>query len=434
MIYRIIILSIQIILLLSILTLIFTNPFVVSLDIKNFKYSFSSNLLAGVTIFFLTLFYFAIYIFFKSKFSINNFILKNKYKKLEKGYFYFVEAMISVANKDNKNAIKFHKKMNSFLKDDRSLSLLLKSEVYKIERKYTELSEVYETMLKTKKTEALGYRGLMEQNLKDHDYHHAFLYGEKLFNINPSIEKLYETLIYIAAKTKNWNQIVLLSDKAYAKKIISKEIMNENKSIGYYEIAIIKSASDFKDAIKNITKALDLKKNFPPFVKLHLELLSKINNISLLKKVIKKYWINNPNQLLRSIITQIIIDNNLGDLNFINQIVKNNIDYEESKKMLIFFAIQNENWSLARLNIQGLIGPNPTKEICLFMADIELGENNDKQKSDSWVLRSENLMLEKKWVCRITNQTQEEWKSLSDSGYFNSLVFNNPKMIDNNNN
>ena len=28
------------------------------------------------------------------------------------------------------------------------------------------------------------------------------------------------------------------------------------------------------------------------------------------------------------------------------------------------------------------------------MADIELGENNDKQKSDSWIMRSENLIEE----------------------------------------
>ena len=372
--------------------------------------------------------------FFKSKFSINNFILKNKYKKLEKGYFYFVEAMISVANKDNKNAIKFHKKMNSFLKDDRSLSLLLKSEVYKIERKYTELSEVYETMLKTKKTEALGYRGLMEQNLKDHDYHHAFLYGEKLFNINPAIEKLYETLIYIAAKTKNWNQIVLLSDKAYAKKIISKEIMNENKSIGYYEIAIIKSASDFKDAIKNITKALDLKKNFPPFVKLHLDIVSNLNNIAQLKKFIKKYWYSNPNFLLRSIITQIINKNKIDDLLFINQVIRSNSDYEESKKLLIFFAIKNKEWEVARNNIMGLIGSNPSREICLFMSDIELGENNDKQKSDSWLMRSENAPNENLWICSITNKSQYEWNSLSDSGHFNSLVLSSSKMISKNNN
>ena len=48
-----------------------------------------------------------------------------------KGYLYFVDAMIAVANKDNKLATKSHKKMNYYLKDDPSLSLLLKSEVLK---------------------------------------------------------------------------------------------------------------------------------------------------------------------------------------------------------------------------------------------------------------------------------------------------------------
>jgi len=428
--YKLISFFLQLILLLTIISFIFSNPFTISLDIDNFKYSFSSNFFAGIVLTFILVFYILMYLIFKSRLSINNYFLKNKYKKLEKGYFYFVEAMIAIANKDNKNAVKSHKKMNTYLKDDPSLSLLLKSEVYKIERKYPELSDVYETMLKSKKTEALGFRGLMEQNLKNQDYHHAFLYGEKLFNINPSIEKLYDTLVYIAARTKNWNQLILLSDKAYSKKIIDRYIYNENKSIGYYEIAKIKSDGSYKEAIRNITKALDLKKNFPPFIKLHLELLTKLNNISLLKKMIKKYWSINPSSVLRSIIIQIILDNKLDNLNFINQIIKNTNDYEESKKMLIFFAIRNQEWQVARSNISGLIGSNPTKEICLFMADIELGENNDKQKSDSWILRSENLIVENIWMCKITNQSQEEWNSLSDSGYFNSLVLNNPKMID----
>ena len=56
--------------------------------------------------------------------------------------------------------------------------MLLKSEVYKIEKRLPELIDVYETMIKSNKTEALGYRGLMEQNLNNGDYHHAFLYGE----------------------------------------------------------------------------------------------------------------------------------------------------------------------------------------------------------------------------------------------------------------
>ena len=433
MIYRLVSFVIQLLILITILTFIFTNPFIISIDISDYKYSFSSNIFSGVLLTFLLITYLTIYIFFKSRFSFNKLLLKNKYKRLEKGYFHFVEAMIAIANKDNHNASKSHRKMNSYLKDDPSLSLLLKSEVYKIEKKYSELEDVYETMLKSKKTETLGYRGLMEQNLNNQDYHHAFLYGEKLFTLNPSIDKLYETLIYIIAKTKNWHQLLTISDKAYSKKIINKDTLNENKSIGYYEIAKVKYSVNINDALKNIKKAIDLKKNFPPFIKLHLELLAQSNNIQLLKKMIKKYWSQDPNPASRSVITQIILNNKLGDLIFINQIIKNSYNNDESKKLLIYFAIKNEDWKIARSNIIGLIGAHPTKEVCLFMADIELGENNDKQKSDSWILRSENSILDDIWVCKITNQHQKEWNSLSDSGYFNSLVLSNSKMIDSKN-
>ena len=81
-----------------------------------------------------------------------------------------------------------------------------------------------------------------------------------------------------------------------------------------------------------------------------------------------------------------------------------------------------------------MIGVNPSKEICYFMSDIELGENNDKQKSDAWIMRAENAKLENSWICRITNQSQEEWSSLSDSGNYNSLVWSSPMMIKQNSN
>ena len=125
--------------------------------------------------------------------------------------------------------------------------------------------------------------------------------------------------------------------------------------------------------MKNIKKAIDLKKNFPPFIKLHLELLAQSNNIQLLKKMIKKYWSQDPNPASRSVITQIILNNKLGDLIFINQIIKNSYNNNESKKLLIYFAIKNEI-AIARSNIIGLIGAHPTKEVCLFMTDIELGK------------------------------------------------------------
>ena len=431
--YRFSIFTIQLLLLIIALTFIFTNPFIISLDIGNLKYSFSSNLFFIILISLVFILFLVFYLFFRTRLSLGKYLLKNKYKKIEKGYLYFVDAMIAIANKDNKTAIKSHKKMTSYLKDDPSLSLLLKSEVLKIEKKFPELNNIYEDMIKSKKTEALGYRGLMEQNLKNHDYHHAFLYGEKLFYLNPNIEKLYETLVFIAAKTKNWNQLILLSDRAFSKKIINKNDYNENKSIGYYEIAKIKFDSDPKDSLKNILKAIELKKNFPPYIKLHLEIFANLYNKKSLSKLIKKYWNISQTSLLRSIITKILIKNDLSEIKFINDLVKNNLNSDESKKLLVYFAIKNLNWDLARENILGIIGANPSKEICYLMSDIELGENNDKQKSDAWIMRAENASNEDTWICKITNQTQNEWSTLSNSGNYNSLVWTSYKMLRQNN-
>ena len=122
-----------------------------------------------------------------------------------------------------------------------------------------------------------------------------------------------------------------------------------------------------------------MKKNFPPYVKLHLEITAALNDKRNLKKLIKKYWSLNPSSLLRSIIIKILNDNDLTDIKFVNEIIKNNAGEEESKKLLIYFAIKNLKWDIARENIIGMIGSSPSRDICYFMSDIELGENNDKQ-------------------------------------------------------
>ena len=429
---RLVIFLIQISIIIGIVSIVISNTFVVSFDIGEYQYSFSSNLFFSLIAFLLVILYIIQYIFFKTRFSFQRYLFVQKYKRLQKGYNYFVDAMIAIANKDHKLAISSNNKMDSYIKDDPGLSLLLKSEVFKIEKKYDQLSKVYEEMIKKTNTQTLGYRGLMEQNLKNQDFHHAFIYGEKLFSLNPQIEKLYETLVQIISKTRNWNQLVVISDKAYSKRIINEETAKENKSIAFYEIAKIKMHSDVNDSLNFMQKAMRLKRNFPPYIKLYLEILLLNDKLAQTKKIIKKFWVEKPSSSLRNVITSILKTNNLDNIDFIQYIVDKNINNIESKKLLVDFAIYLNQWNIARNNIKGLIGANPTQEICLFMADIELGEFNDIQKSESWKLRAQNAELEYFWICNITNMSQKNWSALSDSGYFNSLEWRRPKMLNQN--
>ena len=58
-----------------------------------------------------------------------------------------------------------------------------------------------------------------------------------------------------------------------------------------------------------------------------------------------------------------------------------------------------------------------------------MGELNDIQKRDAWMLRAENSNLDEIWICQITNISQNNWSSVSESGHFNSLEWRRPKML-----
>ena len=219
-------------------------------------YTFSSNLLLFLIVLIIVLAFIIQFFYFKSRYRIQRYFLLKDNKKLHKGYGYFVDAMISIANGDKKNAVIASNNMKKLLKNEQGLSMLLNSEIFKIEKKYHELSILHEEMIKNKKTQTLGYKGLMEENINKEDYHHAFIYGEKLFQLNPHIDKLYSTLVSIISKTRNWSQLISISKDAYNKKIIESKLFNQNTAIALYEISKIKKLNRSRSGGTNRRKDL----------------------------------------------------------------------------------------------------------------------------------------------------------------------------------
>ena len=426
---KFIVIVLQIIFVIFIVSFLINNSFIISFEVKDLIYSVNSSYISIIILFFLLIIFFFQSFYFKAKFLLSKFNISKKIKQKEKGYNSFVSGMIALANKDYKRAIQESKKVSTYLESEKSLSLLLKSEVYKLENKFTELNQVFEEMIKTESTKNLGYRGLMELYLRSQDYHHAFIYGEKLFNNNPYIEKIYDTLVNIVVKTNNWQQLIILSDKAYDKKIINKKNYYENKSIGFYEIAKIKFLSEPKEAIHFVEKSLNLRKNFPPYVKLFLDLLIHEKKYTVAKKYIKKVWVQNPHPDYKDSIFLLAKHLKSNNLELANYITNSSINLEASKILLVEASINDKKWDNARKNIIDLIDIEPSKEICLLMAEIEKGESNNIQKVNSWTLRSRNGNLNNIWVCKLSNKSQLRWSSLAESGYFNSLEWRKPTML-----
>ena len=428
--FKILSITVQTSIILILVLAVFNNSFIISFEIKDFIYSVSSTYIFIPLLIFFVLIFLLQTFYFKTKFSFSKFIAIKKLQNKEKGYNAFVSGMIALANKDYKRAILESKKISNHLDDNPSLALLLKSEIFKVEKKYDELSVVYEDMSKNKHTENLGYRGMMEQYLRAQDYHHAFIYGERLFNNNPFIEKIYDTLVSIIAKTNNWQQLLIISDRAFSKKIIDKKVYEENKSIGFFEIAKIKQLSEIEESLKYMQKALKFRKNFPPYIKLYINLLIQNKNYNLAKKSIKKAWNELPHAEYKESILSLAAHLEIEMLELVEYIAGTSYKNEESIILMVEALIESKKWDDARNQIKDLLDVRPKKEVCLLMAKIEEGDSGDVQKINAWTQRAKDGAANNIWICTISKKSQQTWSSVSEAGYFNSLEWRQPIMLD----
>ena len=428
--FRILSITVQTSIILILVLVVFNNSFIISFEIKDFIYSVSSTYIFIPLLIFLVLIFLLQTFYFKTKFSFSKFIAIKKLQNKEKGYNAFVSGMIALANKDYKRAILESKKISNHLDDNPSLALLLNSEIFKVEKKYDELSVVYENMSKNKHTENLGYRGMMEQYLRAQDYHHAFIYGERLFNNNPFIEKIYDTLVSIIAKTNNWQQLLIISDRAFSKKIIDKKVYEENKSIGFFEIAKIKQLSEIEESLKYMQKALKFRKNFPPYIKLYINLLIQNKNYNLAKKSIKKAWNELPHAEYKESILSLAAHLEIEMSELVKYIAGTSYKNEESTILMVEAFVESKKWDDARNQIKDLLDVRPKKEVCLLMAKIEEGDSGDVQKINAWTQRAKDGAANNIWICTISKKSQQTWSSVSEAGYFNSLEWRQPIMLD----
>ena len=428
--FRILSITVQTSIILILVLAVFNNSFIISFEIKDFIYSVSSTYIFIPLLIFFVLIFLLQTFYFKTKFSFSKFIAIKKLQNKEKGYNAFVSGMIALANKDYKRAILESKKISNHLDDNPSLALLLKSEIFKVEKKYDELSVVYEDMSKNKHTENLGYRGMMEQYLRAQDYHHAFIYGERLFNNNPFIEKIYDTLVSIIAKTNNWQQLLIISDRAFSKKIIDKKVYEENKSIGFFEIAKIKQLSEIEESLKYMQKALKFRKNFPPYIKLYINLLIQNKNYNLAKKSIKKAWNELPHAEYKESILSLAAHLEIEMSELVKYIAGTSYKNEESIILMVEAFVESKKWDDARNQIKNLLDVRPKKEVCLLMAKIEEGDSGDVQKINAWTQRAKDGAANNIWICTISKKSQQTWSSVSEAGYFNSLEWRQPIMLD----
>ena len=349
-----------------------------------------------------------------------------KEKNFEKGINAIVKAMAAISNNDQKEVVFQSKKIEQYLKNN-SISLIIKAESAKRSKKFIVAEENYNKMLSNEDTKILGLRGLLEQNLKSQDYHHALIYAEQIYNINSKLDWIYKTILEIMIKTKNWQKLIYINNDAQKKKIISQNKKSQYNAIAKYEIALIKEQASIREALDLLKEANRERPNFPPIAKKLVSLLIQNNEIAKAKKVLATSWYNFPHQILFEEIIKIAEVSNINIVNYVNKLTSSKSNEYESIIAKTKANIIEKKWDEAKNLLKTILTSRPNKTICVLMSEIELGISGNSQKANSWISRSNLGEPEKSWICKEYGSIQDNWASININGLFDTLEWTWPK-------
>ena len=305
------------------------------------------------------------------------------------------------------------------LNDTPLLILLeLQNSLYKGEQNHT--FTLLNKMLEIKVLKPLAIKSLIAYSIKNKD--------QNLFNnmLNKSLDRVIDLswiqkdIFKFCIQNNNWNDLSnYLEKKISASSKTNKELL----SITYFQTALrhyyLKETNNAK---KFLRKAIQLNNFFPPFMELYCK-LNLAKNQNQLIKILKKYWLINPNPNIEQCLENSFTDKNaLSKLKIISKIlVKNNHLYY---KYLILGKLKYKAkiWGSSKSDLKKSISFKPSKEAYLFLYKIEkqLKRNeNLTQELKSLYDKSTNDIY---WKCSVCKLNYNNWYSFCNScNSFNSI-------------
>ena len=275
-------------------------------------------------------------------------------------------------------------------------------------------------MLDIKVLKPLAIKSLIAYSIKNKD--------QKLFNniLNKSLDKkinfswIQKDIFKFCIQNNNWSDLSsYLEKKISASNKANKEIL----SIAYFQTALghyyLKETNNAKNFLR---KAIKLNNFFPPFMELYCK-LNLAKNQNQLIKILKKYWLINPNPNIEQCLEDSFTEKDaLSKLKIISKIlVKNNHLYY---KYLILGKLKYKAkiWGSSKYDLQKSISFKPSKEAYYFLYKIE-----KKLKTNESLIQKLKLLYDKStndiyWKCNICELSYNSWYPFCNScNSFNSI-------------
>jgi HemY protein len=320
-------------------------------------------------------------------------------------------AFAAIATQDMRAARRQIGKAQQYL-PHQPLTLMLASQVARLEGNESQSRLYLEQMLKAESTEFMALRGLIETARRSNDDETALHHAEKALALKPRDAWLTRTLVGLYAKKQRTQDALRLLGSARRRRTLSgKEHQSLSAMVLYEHAKPLIKAQRFELAIPSLKEALRLKADFVPASALLASAYAQEGDMAGALKVIGAAWKAAPHPLLTQAMLQCFETVKTRDkvTRRAEKLARMHPEHRESRFLIASFALKNGDTEIARNEIQVMLDGRETVRACGLMAQAQQALGNGAAASD-WLKRSNSALPDPGYACDNCNQPADDWR------------------------
>ncbi|MCB1592501.1 MAG: heme biosynthesis protein HemY [Alphaproteobacteria bacterium] len=350
----------------------------------------------------------------------------------EKGYRALTIGLTAIAAGDSKSASYQAHRARAFLKVEDGLVKLLEAQSARLNGEEEKAGQIFASLLEDKNAAFLGVRGLLQNAMDSGDYAGALELGRKGLAMYPKQTWLLKIVYHLEIRNRDWEAArkTLYRIEKTGEFPVNKA--NSDRVAMYIaEAEDARARGDEKTHYRALNKAYKCDKRFVPSVMRLGRMYLARGNKAAAASMIEDAWKLTPHPGLVPLWEEAMPRGKQGDtavrVNWYERLMALNPDHVEGMLAMASVLIQEGLWGEAKKYLKKIDLLQPSVRLYKLWARLEEKSTGNDEAVKIWLEKASDAPREKVWICSETGHVYDDWKPVTDHGYFNTIVWDYPQ-------
>lgn len=277
---------------------------------------------------------------------------------------------------------------------------------------WSEARDGYKNLLEDERTSVAALSGLYDQALAQNRPDAAIRFAQEAHAKSPSLPWASREVFAQLAQSEDWEGAIAHIEAEQAKNKKQREDKNHRLAVAHTALASQWEDSDPPNALSHAQTALKLHPNFIPAALIASRLFSANSEVRKASSLLKRVWRQTSHPHLAILYAHAQTGASAQTrLDRIKELIPVPAPDATSALCVAQIAVEAQDYVMARNVLAGFSTADPTRDICLAMAKIEEGQNQDFGRAREWLSKAVSAPADKAWTADGT--TLEAWQPLS---------------------